>query len=365
MKSIGIGIWRALEQNWAASAAAVSAGKKRPIVHGDLSPSNIIVRSGFECVLIDYGPNYLYTRAAGMAGESESVFVAPEVRDNGHDTDLADIYSFGQLMILVGGLTPRHEGIVPDEFYMWHPAVARLLEDHLDADPAHRLAFAGRSLDGDLTSELKRFRAQFMFELDMSIEVQKEPGLLANTLPRLLNELRLWNGEPGRARRLLRAVQTWRQKASNADWFLDSDFGSYVTRQEQQLQKLRRWSVAVAFCTGYASLAVVWWFLRDFGWSWGGTWLIPFQYLFLGGRDGFPILDSLRMGDYEFPSKLNWPARVVALSYALLAAKVYQSIYSRISPISARGARGMSIWPRAFEAGSGTCRSSTPYWCCG
>lgn len=350
MKVVGEALWRALEENWTASHAASAAGMDRPVAHGDLSPSNVVIRADMSCVLVDYGPNYLYTRTARGGGDSEAVFVAPEIRANGSYTGVADVYSLGQILILAGGLTPDARGIVPDELYMWHPNVARLLEDYLDANPRRRLTSSGRGAEVDDDKLATRWRYQFKFELDMAIKLQQEPGLVGNTLPTLLREQRLWNGEPGRYRTLLKMVETWRANEQKLDGYAPAKIDEYISTQRATARWLYWWSMAVAFMTGYSSLTVTWWLFRDLRIGWGPEWLVPLQYLFLGGSDGFPGVDALRAPGYVVPDLAhNWPARAIGLSYALVAAKVYQTVYARIAPIRAHGGPGLSTWPVLAE----------------
>ncbi len=69
---------------------------RRPIVHGDLSPNNIMITPQRGAVLVDFGLVRLtghYTRqAAGTPG-----FAAPEVWTHGEYSPAADRYSFGAL----------------------------------------------------------------------------------------------------------------------------------------------------------------------------------------------------------------------------------------------------------------------------
>ena len=114
--------------------------------HGDLSPSNIIVRRDAqgECtlVLVDLGVNYLYLHAAPGSGGPDAAYIAPEVRARGQNVERADIYSVGQLLIAVAGAPggwPDRPSVVTDDFYAESPVLARFLKDLIDRDPARRL----------------------------------------------------------------------------------------------------------------------------------------------------------------------------------------------------------------------------------
>lgn len=350
MRKVGEGLFEALEDSWLANEQARATGIDRPLAHGDLSPSNVIETDNFNYVLVDYGPNYLYTRAVASGAAAETIFVAPEVRNDKSNTDLADFYSLAQILILVGGMQPDGRGIVPDALYMWHPTVARMLEDYLDADSNQRLHGSGHTGDRFTPEDLKRLRHQFLFELDMAIAYQKNPGIVASSWPQLLVEQRLWNGEPRRNRLLLGEVNNWQQKFEDQQWAHDEKIEHYIADQKRQLIQQRRWSVCTAIVTTAAATVVVWWLLRDAGTSWGPVWLDPILRVI--GRADIPVVDALRNQQYQVPdpSHHNWPARAVALSYALLAAKVYHSLWARLSPLHARGAPGLGGWPILVEA---------------
>jgi serine/threonine protein kinase len=67
-----------------------------PVIHGDVKPSNIVVRTNDETVLVDFGlvrllpDGRMSTGVTGTPG-----YVAPEVRDRGEYTAAADRYALG------------------------------------------------------------------------------------------------------------------------------------------------------------------------------------------------------------------------------------------------------------------------------
>ena len=106
--------------------------------HQDLSPGNIILAPGGQVRLIDLGPNHLYTRQIGITEHDDAAYVAPEMKNRGWSA-VADVYSLGMILIrTVCGYAPR-DGRVPDEVWDISPALARLVEDLVEADPGRRL----------------------------------------------------------------------------------------------------------------------------------------------------------------------------------------------------------------------------------
>ena len=106
--------------------------------HQDLSPGNIIVAPGGQVRLIDLGPNHLYTRQIGITEHDDAAYVAPEMKNRSWSA-VADVYSLGIILIrIICGYAPR-DGRVPDEVWNISPALARLIEDLIEADPSRRL----------------------------------------------------------------------------------------------------------------------------------------------------------------------------------------------------------------------------------
>jgi hypothetical protein len=358
MRKVGISVLEAMSNYYKTQVpaeliewATLDDALKNIDAHMDLSPSNIIVKNlrTFECALVDYGPNYLYTKALG-GGDLESPFIAPEVQGRTQGpTHAADFYSLGQLVILAGGLLPSAAGVVPDDLYLWHPEVAHYVEDLLREQPEHRLSALRQSVE---TSEKVKdpmvlIRSQLTFEFDVARNLQEEgPGKIASTIPALFNELRPLSNEPRRFRKLAGAIRQWSSVEKTEDEGLPIDgrrLNGYVKDQLSRTRRLRWASLISASFSMYATCLAVWWLLRDMGLTWGADWFFVFefpQWLFgmATGQPladgGIPGLDSLRASDYRVPDlENNWYGRIVCISYALLAAKLYQSVYARAKPV--------------------------------
>lgn len=109
------------------------------VVHGDVKPANLIVRSDGAVVLVDFGIARA-DWAAGMRIAGTSGYCAPEVVAGERPTPASDVYSLAATSVaLLTGHTP--DGVKPE----WTglaaevvPAVERVLFTALSVDPAKR-----------------------------------------------------------------------------------------------------------------------------------------------------------------------------------------------------------------------------------
>ncbi|ODT86420.1 serine/threonine-protein kinase [Phenylobacterium sp. SCN 70-31] len=104
--------WRAAEPSRAArldlflaAAAAVAFAHQNLVVHGDVTPANILVDAADQPKLIDFGiaapataPTPLATAPGGDAGIHTPGFAAPERIAGAPSSTLSDIYSLGQVL---------------------------------------------------------------------------------------------------------------------------------------------------------------------------------------------------------------------------------------------------------------------------
>jgi serine/threonine protein kinase len=290
-------------------------------VHGDLTPSNMIVDAeaeSFDLILIDLGRNYLYTQSlTGLEGP-EAVFIAPEVKAGYENISRADLFSVGQLLITFAGHTPNVDGLVPDEFYEQVPLLARFLEDFTAGPPGDRMLVIGP----DNPIDYARLRGLFLDEVDAASQTQVLGSRPANRLASLVRELVTpLSGEPQRQRRLWKVISL--QKTYNQP------------HRRRYLRWLYVWSWLAASMSTLTAVSVVWWLARDAGWDWGNRPIEALQRLAGTAHDEFPYLDSLWAPGYTVPNLTdNWKARVVGLSYALMAMKLYQNVYARMAPIA-------------------------------
>jgi serine/threonine-protein kinase len=82
-------------------------GRPRPIVHGDLSPSNLMIRRDGGVTLIDFGVAQMDARVARGRAHlviGKSGYLAPELLDDGMTCPRTDVFSLGVVLheLLVG-----------------------------------------------------------------------------------------------------------------------------------------------------------------------------------------------------------------------------------------------------------------------
>lgn len=337
MLTMGISLFLAMEDLRAIGDAEPGgdSAKTPPTpssVHGDLTPSNIIVNdsANIAFTLIDLGRNYFYTLSLTGHGGVDSVFVAPEVRRDVRSIELADVYSVGQILqfIAMQGALPSQS--VVDGLYQTIPLIARFIEDLIQENPRYRLMIfnAPDTPDG---IDYVEFGKLFKEEVKAVISASKYGHSFANG--GFLDTLKdIANPTNGAVRRQL---NLWRDRSA-ADAVRDDKLARYT-------RVLFWWSAAAAFVGAATGLMVVMWFLRDTQWNWSGNIVELWSKLTGGNGADFPGLDALRATDYHVPDlSQNWPARLIGISYVLAGTKFYQNILAGQMPLLGRrpGAAG-------------------------
>lgn len=128
--------------DWLHSGSATPSG--RPVVHGDISPANVVVNRDGQAVLVDFGLSrvvgHVTQTRAGTRG-----YCAPEVVDRGEYSPASDRYAFGGLAYYL--LTGEHPEPDPQRLREGLARVEALTEQPVDidelttifaADPAQR-----------------------------------------------------------------------------------------------------------------------------------------------------------------------------------------------------------------------------------
>ncbi|MFC7624483.1 hypothetical protein [Microlunatus sp. GCM10028923] len=311
--------------------------------HGDLTASNIMVeqRDGLEKLrLVDLGVNYLYLRKMPGHGGVDAEYVAPEIRDredqpsDEEESDdgfgLSDLYSLGQLIILLGCGSPATGGHVPEPFYAQTPLIARFVEDLIDAKPEQRLLLfrARQGSDGlpyeqlwtDLTNELAAARTGVSGRRWWS-----DFAALADPFFGTVSRLgRLWLER--RRQNAGRATEAWQ------GW-------------------LFLCSVVAAVLATLTMVLISIWIRRAVGWDWDNDIIVALQRLFGAGPDEFPIIDQLKVPGYGFPADTP-PVTfgVLAITFTLIGVKYYQSLFASASPLAlGRGAGRLGVRAVAAE----------------
>jgi hypothetical protein len=198
------------------------------------------------------------------------------------------------------------------------PLLARFLEDFTAGRAEDRMLV----IEPDNSIDYAQLRRLFLDEVDAAAETQALASRPANRLTGLVRELMTpLSGEPRRQRRLSKVIS------------------SQQTFSQPHRRRYLGWLYASSWlAAGMSTITavfVVWWLARDAGWDWGNRPIEALQHLAGTSHDEFPYLDSLRAQGYTVPNLTdNWMARVVGLSYALMAMKLYQNVYARMTPMA-------------------------------
>jgi hypothetical protein len=251
---------------------------ERPLVdaepqrqHLDLSPNNIILRPDRENVaFIDLGQNHLYSRQVGIAEHDDSIFVAPEVKNRKPNTDAADLYSLGIILLRILAAAPPRDGRTPSTVWQASPELGRVLDDLIEERPERRLLFLGA---GPWTYKDIGAHLDAAFERSL-----KEPAASDSRVQKLIALLAPASREPWTH------WKQWRHNRRSGDGYL-------------------------LFFTFAASL--VWWFIATRTAVWQLDDVLTFQ------SDPLPSPDLLA-------------AKAIAFSQGLVAAKYYQTILARL-----------------------------------
>jgi serine/threonine protein kinase len=311
--------------------------------HEDLSPTNIIVRrvpiagggEGYEVMFIDFGRNYLYTRAVGGLDGPEGSYIAPEVKEDIDDVGYADLYSLGRILVALGDVGENRDGTIPDRFYGQAPLIARFVEDLVDSDPRRRLiVFRLTPGEPDVYGSLAVILREELDVTQAALVKESEDRQDAvpdgrETVGNALRQFFPLSKEPKKQRRIRKVrkeqgVLADPRRSMYARWLI---FFS--------------WLAAINFWV--TTMICVLWLCRDLG-----TDILnpPSQILLrqIGVRDGsVPFVDGLRRGDYRLGEvATNLPARLVGLSFAFAGIRFYQNI---LGGVTARVAPG-SVWFR-------------------
>jgi serine/threonine protein kinase len=349
---------------------------KMELVHGDLTPSNIIVNNSTDLsvTLIDLGRNYFYTQSITGHGSADSTFVAPEIREDAKPHELSDVYSVGQLLQYIGYRGSVPQKMVFDGFYDRTALVARFLEDLIQEVPADRLLIypsGQRIKDAPRMASEVNWRGVNYLELKRIHRVEVEAvmaadsdghGLADDSFWEVLNDLlhpwsRAWN----RQKTLwgLRKSQQADAGASAAlNWRNVLKPGKGAPGRSRNVVSMFEysrwlfWWSAIATLTGGVTLAVVIaWFLRDAGWSWQAPLVEAWQKVSHSKSTSLPWIDSFRVPGYRIGDlRHNWMPELVGFSYVLIGAKYYQGLFSGLMPLLGRQRKWLGWHAIAAEA---------------
>lgn len=299
--------------------------------HEDLTPSNIIIctkpdKTIEKIVFIDLGRNYLYTHRLGLEANREALFVAPEVKNEEKNTDNADLYSFGMILIELTDPPGVQGSMIPDSLYRFAPQLARFIEDLTDKESKNRLLiFPLKDREGlysiftDLLkvplSEREVTRTKFFW-------VQQFKALFFPR-DRLTHAWELW--------RLMHPGFRWQKF-----WHLLRP-SSTQTEIARHTGYLYGWLVVSTVGSWLIFLVSIVWGSRDFGVNPFVPSYISIPQTLLPGCGGtcVPFIDALQAPGYHFGPG-NFPARLVGFTAGLALTAYYQNIFAGLTtkPIS-------------------------------
>lgn len=130
--------------------AALSYVHARGVVHGDLTPRNILLRSPGETVLADFGNARLLEGAAGEQPAGTPIYLAPEQFRGALSSPAADLFAAGAILWEAAAGRPmrKHGDLVGNRFgtaplpapiaARLPAALARLIAALTQPDPSHR-----------------------------------------------------------------------------------------------------------------------------------------------------------------------------------------------------------------------------------
>jgi serine/threonine protein kinase len=136
----------------AAVARALAYLHARGVLHRDVKPANVFLPSRGEAKLIDFGLAHGCS-GGGPRGSGTSGYMAPEQRRGGREDARTDLYALGLLLHEMAAGSPLHRarglgdrGAPSRRSAIVPPALARLVSDLVERDPARRPASADEVL---------------------------------------------------------------------------------------------------------------------------------------------------------------------------------------------------------------------------
>lgn len=182
---------------------ALSYYEEKGIIHGDLTPYNILVElegnAPKALKLIDFGPNYVLKSRVGTRQQfvetfsRTELFVAPEVIFEQKDaTKNSDLYSLGMIILeLLSRESLRRELVGVRLREIWKDprslGFSQLIEDLIDYSPSNRALLLRRSLSNQRTASLYLeidlfFQEQLAAYRELATQDESKHGLLALAL---------------------------------------------------------------------------------------------------------------------------------------------------------------------------------------
>jgi serine/threonine protein kinase len=275
--------------------------------HGDLSPSNIILRpqpdGGISAILIDLGRNFLASNTIGRVVSPDGRYSAPEVLALEADEPIvgyfSDLFSLGQLIpVCLGFEIGPHDSLIPNQVLALEPILGRIIADLSDPDPNRRFSLHGAATESPLAS----FEAWF-------------PELVSSLIAASSNNTLKKGFRPGPKGLAVDAKQ----------------FANLV--KNEKLKSLR----SFRYLTFFELLAKLSLFTTLFLCSATLFWDYPNMVDFFGIRTTIGWLLKETRHFYAVPTSIEtgWEIRIVGTSYAIASYSYYSTIFQRLSYVGA------------------------------
>jgi hypothetical protein len=298
-------------------ALAYYESRRPSIVHGDLTPFNVMVEfdaTGPKAVkLIDFGANHVLQQRLGsrrsfaQAFARTELFVAPEVVKGADPSRDADLYSLGMIGLdMMSPTALRSEAVGSRLRDIWqNPAsvgLAEIIEDLIDEDPANRLLMQKKQATGSEPAiyEMLAKASQSHFDLYRALQKERE------------------HYEPSRFWRSL--IIDIKNAAKDAAAIAGNRVSSYT-----------RWQPEAAALNLLLHRFIVWSFVLYTALD--VSTALGTKMPMIGG-----IVEKVAVALKYYPNWIdvgdwrgNLPGRAVALTFGLIATRYYANIYSSLA----------------------------------
>jgi len=288
-----------------------------PVVHGDLTPFNILVQdkdnSGPRVILLDFGPNYVLrdrvvvrNKFADTFAQTE-LFIAPEVlKDNQQPTILADIYSLGKIILEALSPAPlRQETVGIRLRAIWEDSttvgLAKIVEDLIDDDPSKRLVMLNDVKVGSVFAEISST---------------------------LRETIRIYNGLTAQAQDITDLKQLSRFRWKPDVWASIRTLYQISYSTEKHYTEAGKELFFASTLNAFFQTTIVFSFiaytLADMKYAWFPEWNIPLANELIATVAALPR--AFQLGDIW----TNLPGRLVGLTFGLVAARYYSNLFASI-----------------------------------
>lgn len=330
------------------------------VIHGDLSPENIIIDKNDGIHLIDLGVNYLLTEGVNQvtAFTQIQVYIAPEVKINPNSVTIkSDIFSLGIILLeMLGKEKILSENLSEyfDKAWEEYPELAKIISNLVDSCPDHRLleisdcnklylsirsqievdfsllrdlldikykcAFSGKIQYREIIKKNTSIRESIERERNKLNSITKGYGQsptedIHQSLSKIIPNYSINNGD--------QVDGHWQKHENEIKSFLN--LIDTLEARHREIMNVLRWSKITNVINSLLVLIFLIFVFDDFG-ILGlieniGLFNIP------GGDYLVSVIDKINSGDW----KSNLWGRLVAISFSLTATQYYLNIFQALS----------------------------------